>query len=907
MNWFKALQDMNKKISETNIPETVGNYADWVEAKAKEEADAAKAAAANAAGDVKDTVSGYAGYVSDKANGAINTANNIKNTVTDTVNTVKDTVSDVKTVASGGLDGLSGYADYIENGAPGKTNYSTPTEPTAPSAPAPETPTPETPTPETPTPEAPTPETPSAPAPDLTAGAMSYADYVTKTGGDPAADAEAAKKQAQENYNKTVLDASREYDRARAAYGAEGEAMARAGLGGSGYADYLDAQAYAARQGSLDSARDTRQSALDLADANQKNAERELQKGYLDYIENYKSGQKADFNSAMNYLINGNLSGDQARSYLEMMGLGSQADSILAITDPIVQKNLSGESHAQASKWLDDTLSKGYTGQDAYDHAKFLGASDEEAAYIQRMADAQANNANAGADDANRSAAYNAVVSAGATTEEEAYNIVKQYIKDDKLAKQIAKDAVTTSSRLKSELASEDAETRRQSAIQMLVATGITEKEDLAEVLSGWGLTDEKEIAQVVAAASSINKRREDINNATEAKSDAEKKRANELLALEHLVEEEIIDTEDENISGDILKIYGITGEDAKRVAAAAKNIIEKRQAGESSAKSEMLTANMGSVFSDAIGMGMTPDEAKTHATELGYTEEQASTISGLVESYYRDIDESENTEIRLEAMENVLSMGLRGDAAEALVESLAKAKGLTDEKASALAKEIVGETDNIIAAKSAEELKTSLPNFMAAVISNGWDEDTARNIARAAGYDEDAVTEIMGIAELNSSGMSEDMASALSSVLTYGLTGQDATNFIKDMYGLSDRDAKKVVEHSDKILANAAVSADDADEDITVDFSKTGGNIASMAYVLRGAKEIGHEDDLASNYIDNYYNANDEGELEAAKEGYEALISYWTRKWKGLGYTADQINHMIELIEEQESTIAYG
>ena len=888
-----------------------------VEAGVQSAIDTAK----EAAGKAKDAFNAGKNIVYDAAGNAIQLVSTGANMVNDSINYGKELVDAAGTVIGAGPEGLLDAADYLKNGGsttpgtttPGTTTPGTTTPgttipgtttpgSTTPGSTTPGTTTPGTTTPGTTTPGTTTPSGPSVETPD---GALSYSDYLAKMGSDPAGDAEAAKKKAQEAYNKSVLDASREYDRARAAYGAEGEAMARAGLTGSGYADYLDAQAYAARQGSMDAARGAYQNSLDIADASQKSAERELQRGYLDYIENYKAGQKADFNSAMSYLINGNISGAQARSYLEMMGLGDRADSILAITDPIVQKNTSSESHAQASKWLDDTLAKGYTGQDAYDHAKFLGASDEEAAYIQKMADAQAEKQKGDEDKANRVAAFNAAVSQGATTYEEAYKIVKQYISDEELAKQIATDAASTASsidaRLKSENASEragglldtlvssgltdeneladlarslnftdeaqissivksamrirakmnskdtqankqgaleyvvssgltgkdaknmlitmygytaaeadaitsisdaiisgmkseDAEVRRQNAINALISTELADIDSLKSFAKGLGLSEAEAESAAAAALLVTKKMADDMANA-ETKTDTERRNDKKLTALDYLVQNEI--TGDGAISA--LAVFGFTGDDANAIARTASSIISANEVANDEAKaeadSEMLRANIGNALSQIISLELTGESAKNYAKMLGYSDADALSIQTLADQYASGLAEDQNKDLKANVMADILAMGYRGDAARAF----AKACGLNDSEASGL----VSMTDSVVSSKTKDELARDLPAFMAEVLSQGWDADTAKSIATAMGYDEEALSSIESVANQNST-LSTEMSSALASVLNYNLTGSDARSYMTDVLGLSAANAAKVQAISDRILGKA-------------------------------------------------------------------------------------------------------
>lgn len=179
-------------------------------------------------------------------------------------------------------------------------------------------------------------------------GAMSYADYVTASGVDSAGDLEAAKKSAETGYLAAVESAERAHDRAIGTYGQNAEAMARAGLGGSGYSDYITGNAYAAKQGSIDAAKATRQASIDAAESTKKLTDAGTQRGYLNYIENFKTQKEADSVSAIRDIVTMNLSGEGAKSYLEALGLGSESDKILGITGGILGKRAEEEAQAKA-------------------------------------------------------------------------------------------------------------------------------------------------------------------------------------------------------------------------------------------------------------------------------------------------------------------------------------------------------------------------------------------------------------------------------------------------------------------------------------------------------------------------------------------------------------------------------
>lgn len=156
--------------------------------------------------------------------------------------------------------------------------------------------------------------------------AKSYADYLLSLGGNPVG-----------NYNAQVKSANAQYDRARASYGQAAEKLAKAGLSGSGYGDYLEGLAYSQR-------------AADISAA-QQNAQNEMKQGfasYADYLENLKAQNEQ---SAINGILQGLLTGEDARTYAKNMNVtNDRLDYILSQTEPQVQAQKQAQAQQEAAK-----------------------------------------------------------------------------------------------------------------------------------------------------------------------------------------------------------------------------------------------------------------------------------------------------------------------------------------------------------------------------------------------------------------------------------------------------------------------------------------------------------------------------------------------------------------------------
>lgn len=115
-------------------------------------------------------------------------------------------------------------------------------------------------------------EVQNTPVGGSTAGAMGYGEYLKNYGAD-----------TQKNYSEAVRTANDDYYRALTTYGKSAEAMAGAGLSGSGVSDYGGQAAWASRQG-----------AVSVAGAAKQAADAENAKSYSQYLQNYRAQKAAE-------------------------------------------------------------------------------------------------------------------------------------------------------------------------------------------------------------------------------------------------------------------------------------------------------------------------------------------------------------------------------------------------------------------------------------------------------------------------------------------------------------------------------------------------------------------------------------------------------------------------------------
>lgn len=103
-------------------------------------------------------------------------------------------------------------------------------------------------------------------------------------------------KNAERNRQRAVLEAGNQYNSSRAISGANAEALSQMGLTGSGYSRYLDSQAYAQKQGAINSAYQNEQSAVNQAQAAKDTAYLTAEGLYADYLAQREANKQTAYN-----------------------------------------------------------------------------------------------------------------------------------------------------------------------------------------------------------------------------------------------------------------------------------------------------------------------------------------------------------------------------------------------------------------------------------------------------------------------------------------------------------------------------------------------------------------------------------------------------------------------------------
>lgn len=142
--------------------------------------------------------------------------------------------------------------------------------------------------------------------------AKTYADYLTYIGQDPIGD-----------YNAKVRQANLDYAKGLATYGQAAEKMAKSGMTGSGYGEYLQGIAYQGKQSAVGAAQQAAQAAM-----------KQTFSSYGEYLEGVKGTNEQN---AINGIVSGLLEGDAAKAYARQQGVTEdRLEQVLAQTSGTV-------------------------------------------------------------------------------------------------------------------------------------------------------------------------------------------------------------------------------------------------------------------------------------------------------------------------------------------------------------------------------------------------------------------------------------------------------------------------------------------------------------------------------------------------------------------------------------------
>ena len=170
--------------------------------------------------------------------------------------------------------------------------------------------------PTTPTTDAKTEETP----------VMTYEEYIAEQKAIEEEKRKAALKQAQVYKERAAADAQASYMQNMSAYGVNAENMAKMGLTGGGYSDYLNAQAYAQKRDDMQVASATELAMKQQAETTYADGIAALNKEKFAYQQSEKQNKTNAYNSLLGYAMDANsgLTEESIRSMAQSAGLSEE-------------------------------------------------------------------------------------------------------------------------------------------------------------------------------------------------------------------------------------------------------------------------------------------------------------------------------------------------------------------------------------------------------------------------------------------------------------------------------------------------------------------------------------------------------------------------------------------------------
>lgn len=188
----------------------------------------------------------------------------------------------------------------------------------------------------------------------------SYSEWLNEQGNQP-------------DFSDEIAEAQKEYDRKKASYGKRGEALSSRGLLGSGYAAYLDANAYSELQS-------TRRGIDEKRDLH----ELQKRKGYADYLSRENEKTEALGEKVLKNIIEYKAGDSSAAHLLGLMaGLDPESAKAIAEAGSSVVKYTEGIMDSEQKRAiLYQTIDRRLSGNEAFAFAIACGMNEDDAQKI---------------------------------------------------------------------------------------------------------------------------------------------------------------------------------------------------------------------------------------------------------------------------------------------------------------------------------------------------------------------------------------------------------------------------------------------------------------------------------------------------------------------------------------------
>lgn len=175
------------------------------------------------------------------------------------------------------------------------------------------------------------------------ANGSGYGEYLANAG-----------KGVQAGYDQAVAAARRGYEQGKATYGASGESLARAGLTGSGYSDYLEGKAFSAMQQNIGAAeRGRAQSYADYLTSAEQSAA-----SLAEYLAGQEAAAKEKLDLAINGAITSAINGgskyvsiEALKEYAAQQGVAFDDATMASITDRLAAQGITVADRATVENY----------------------------------------------------------------------------------------------------------------------------------------------------------------------------------------------------------------------------------------------------------------------------------------------------------------------------------------------------------------------------------------------------------------------------------------------------------------------------------------------------------------------------------------------------------------------------
>lgn len=199
--------------------------------------------------------------------------------------------------------------------------------------------------------------------------------------------------------------------------------------------------------------------------------------------------------------------------------------------------------------------------------------------------------------------------------------------------------------------------------------------------------------------------------------------------------------------------------------------------------------SDISGAISTVIGSGLSGDAAKSYLSALGFSDDEQQQILGTTEGIVTEQKNKTTYADREAIFGKIVEKGLTGDKAISYAQWVG---GLSEADAKAL----VALTDEQIASMKGEGVEGNRINALNAVISAGVSGDAAIAIIKQYGFDDATAAQIASAAsgvteKIKSENAATKKQGVLQNMIALGMTGDEAVEYAMEIGGLTEAEAE--------------------------------------------------------------------------------------------------------------------